>query len=460
MHSMNMKRAFSSFLCVVLAVSAPLAPAMATQLPFTVSLNREIAAVSAAGGGRVTVPAGRYESGLIELRSNVELHLPVGCEIVGSEDFDAYPLMPGGPTPSQKDVNGWTALVFASGATNIALTGFGTIDGRGGAQKAKSRFGGKGYDTDGRARNILFVSCRGVTVRDVTLRSPAMWNQHYFDCEDVLIEGVRVFARVNYNNDGLDIDSCRRVTVRNCAIDSSDDAIVFKTTSRAPCEDILVENCMLSSQATALKFGTESVGSFRRFRIRNLTIRPSAVPTPWTHPGFVTNGIAAVEVSTVDGGDVEDVDIDGIDAVGCASAIFLRVGNRGRPMRLGEKGLPPGFMRRVRIANVKARGIGNLGSSVSTFEEGRISGVRLENISIETVGGIRDGDYLGEAKFKDKVSGFPSPLHLGKLPAKGLFQRNAKDVEVVGFAFSSQFPDVRPERMVSEGLNGPKGPAY
>ena len=59
---------------------------------------------------------------------------------------------------------------------------------------------------------------------------------------------------------------------------------------------------------------------------------------------------------------------------------------------LGEKGLPPGFMRRVRIANVKARGIGNLGSSVSTFEEGRISGVRLENISIETVGGIRDGD--------------------------------------------------------------------
>lgn len=73
-------------------------------LPFTVELNRRIAEVSAAGGGRVTVPAGRHESGLIELKSNVELHLPVGCVIVGSTKFEDYPLMPGSATPSQKDV--------------------------------------------------------------------------------------------------------------------------------------------------------------------------------------------------------------------------------------------------------------------------------------------------------------------------------------------------------------------
>jgi len=155
----------------------------------------------------------------------------------------------------------------------------------------------------------------------------------------------------------------------------------------------------------------------------------------------------------VDGGDVEDIDIDGIDAVGCASAIFLRVGNRARPMRPGEKGLPPGFMRRVRVANFRGRDIGNLGSSVSTFEEGRITGVTLENIAIETAGGIAEGGYKTLAKFKDKIAGFPSPLHLGKLPAKGLFLRNAKDVTVKNFTFASRLPDVRPERLVSEGLN-------
>lgn len=420
---------------------------------FTVALNQEIAALSAKGGGRVTVPPGRHESGLIELKSNVELHLALGCEIVGSSSFDDYPLMRGGPTRSQKDVNGWTALVFASGATNIAVTGFGAIDGRGDCQRANGRFGGKGFDTDGRARNILFVSCRGVTVRDITLRNPAMWTQHYFDCEDVVIENVRVFARVNYNNDGLDLDSCRRVVVRNCTIESADDAIVFKATSTNPCEDVEVENCSLSSQATAIKFGTESVGSFRRFKIRNVKIRPSPIPMSWAHPVGMTNGIAAVEISTVDGGDVEDIDIDGVDAVGCASTLFLRVGNRSRPVPPHEKGLPPGFMRNVRIANVRAREIGNLGSSVSTFEEGRIKGVSLENISIETVGGINEGEYRSEAKFRDKVPGFPSPLLFGILPAKGLFQRNAKDVSVKNFSFTSKSSDVRPEYCISQGLN-------
>ena len=437
---------------ILSVVAAAFAAVVWAQEPETARWQAAIDAANARGGGVVNVPAGRHLVGQLELKSNVELHLEDGCELVGTGVFADYPLKPGTATPSQKDVNGWCALLFAANATNIAVTGRGTVDGRGDLQPARTRFPEKVHDLDGRARNILFASCRGVTVRDVTLRNPAMWNQHYFDCEDVTIENVRVFARVNYNNDGLDIDSCRRVTVRGCDIDSTDDAIVFKTTSPHPCEDVLVENCRLSSQATALKFGTESLGDFRRFRIRNLTVRPSAIPTPWTHPGFVTNGIAAVEVSTVDGGDVEDIDIDGVDAVGCASAVFLRVGNRARPMRPGGKGLPPGFMRRVRVANVKAREIGNLGSSVSTFEEGRITGVTLENIDIETVGGIAEGDYRTLETFRDKIATFPSPLHLGKLPAKGIFQRNAKDVTLKGFRFSSLAPDVRPERLVSEGL--------
>ena len=37
--------------------------------------NDEIARISAAGGGRVTVPAGAWETGPTHLRSNVELHL-------------------------------------------------------------------------------------------------------------------------------------------------------------------------------------------------------------------------------------------------------------------------------------------------------------------------------------------------------------------------------------------------
>ena len=417
---------------------------------FAARLNAEIARVSAAGGGRVTVPAGVHETGTIVLRSNVELHLEKGAVLLGSTHFADYPLFRTLRTPSQKDVNGWTALIYAAGETNIAVTGQGTVDVRGDRQPARVRLATPTHDLDGRARAILFASCRGVTVRDVFLKNPAMWTQHYFDCEDVRIENVRVFARVNYNNDAIDIDSCRRVVIRDCALDSEDDGIVFKNTTEKPCEDILVENCRISTQATAIKFGTESLCGFRRVKVRNIVIRPSAVETPFLHPCAMPKGISAVEVSTVDGAEVEDIDIDGIDAEGVGCAVFLRVGNRARPPYRGLPGRPAGHMRRVRIANVVSRGTGNLGASVTAFEKGRMEDIVLDNVRIEAVGGIQAGDFRPLEQFVDPVRAFPGPHAFGILPSKGLFLRNAGNVRVEGFAFTSQKPDVRPVRLTRD----------
>lgn len=370
------------------------------------------------------------------LKSNVELHLEKEAVLRGSTRFEDYPLFHTWQTRSQKDVNGWTALIYAAGATNIAVTGRGTIDVRGDHQPARVRVATEVHDLDGRARAILFASCRGVTVKGVFLKNPAMWTQHYFDCEDLRIENVRVFARVNYNNDAIDIDSCRRVVIRDCTLDSEDDGIVFKNTTEKPCEDILVENCRISSQATAIKFGTESLCGFRRVKVRGITVRPSEVETPFLHPCAMPKGISAVEVSTVDGADVED--IDGIDATGVGCAIFLRVGNRARPPYDGLPGRPAGHMRRVRIANVISRDTGNFCASVTAFEPGRMEDIVLENIRIEAVGGIAEGGFRPLEMFRDPVASFPGPHCFGLLPSRALFLRNAGNVRVVDFDFQSR----------------------
>ena len=407
---------------------------------FSADLNRRIRSLSAIGGGRIVIPSGRHVSGTIELKSNVELHLEDGAEIVGSDNPADYPLFMSAGTPSQKDVRGWTALVYAENATNIALTGHGTIDGRGSLQQARTE-PRDDYDLNGRARNILFASCRGVTVKDVFLKNPGMWNQHYFDCEDVLVEGVRVFARCNHNNDGLDIDSCRRVMVRNCTIDSADDAIVLKSTSPKPCEDITVESCQLSSQATAFKCGTESLGGFRRIHVRDLKIAPSSVMTDYCHPLHYTNGFSAVEISTVDGGVVEDVDVRGVEVSGVRNPFYIRVGNRARPLRPGEKGLPPGCLRNVRIADFKGKGIGNFCASVTAFEPDRMEGVILEDISYEIAGGVASDAWTDV--FNDDPAGYPSAHRTKDVPAYGLFTRNAGNIRVSNFKVEVLAPDTR-----------------
>lgn len=411
----------------------------------TSELQARIDEAARAGGGAVVLTPGRYVTGQLELKSNVTLSLEPGAVLIGSGRIEDFPLKCACRIPSQKDVNGWCALLYAAGATNVAVVGAGLIDGNG--EISLARKGLEVHDLNGRPRNILFDSCRGVTVRGVTLRSPGMWNQHYFNCENVTIEDVKIFARAAHNNDGLDIDGCRRVTVRDCQIDSADDAIVLKSTGHADCEDVLVENCRLSSQATAFKIGTESVGNFRRIRVRHLSVAPSAIQSAFVHPLSYTNGISAIELATVDGGTIEDVDIEDVNACGSACAFYLRVGRRLRPVRRGEEWPRPGCMRNVRIARLTATGLGNLGASVSAFESGRMTGVVLEDVVLKASGGVSQKFDGGRESYAPAWDGYPSPTTSCQSPAKGLFTFNVPDVSVRNFCVQTELPDVRPERI-------------
>jgi polygalacturonase len=56
----------------------------------THALQKAIDACHRTGGGRVLLPAGRYLSGTIFLKSNVELYLQNGAVLLGSPDAEDY----------------------------------------------------------------------------------------------------------------------------------------------------------------------------------------------------------------------------------------------------------------------------------------------------------------------------------------------------------------------------------
>ena len=65
-------------------------------------------------GGRVVIPAGRFLSGFLQLKSNVELYLEQGAALVSalSDEEEKY-------------------FLFACHGENITISGNGTIDGQG-----------------------------------------------------------------------------------------------------------------------------------------------------------------------------------------------------------------------------------------------------------------------------------------------------------------------------------------
>jgi len=392
----------------------------------TNAIQAAVDACAKAGGGTVLLAGGTFLSGTIDLRDHVALCVEPGAVLLAStnqEDFTSR------------------SLIHAENAQNIAVFGRGVIDGHGDVSTEFPKV---------RSHPIHFIECKNIQVKDVTFRNSTTWIQHYFKCDDLVVDGVTVDSRINpviegprhlpgapgRNEDGLNLNSCRKVRVSNCNIFSDDDGIVLKSTSERPCQDVTITNCVVSSNASAIKFGTESGGGFQNVTVSNCTIHDTR------------NAGIALEI--VDGGTMDRVTISNIvmDNVKGA-AIFLRLGNRGRPYRGENPGM--GSMRNIIISNVQATRIGDwieppgkrtVGCSITGLPGFPVENVTLQNIRIQFKGGGTLEDAARE--IPERPDAYPSCRMFGTLPAYGFFVRHAKNIVFRNIDLSFEHDDHRP----------------
>ena len=238
----------------------------------TTAIQQAIAACAKKGGGKVVVPAGRFLSGTIVLKDNITFQLDRDALVLGSTNVNDYQNMDPFTDGLGVDV-GW-ALLVAVDARNITIQGEGTIDGQGAKLKAEQILTDTRPESQrwGRRPFLLrVVRCEGVQVQGITLNYSAAWTSHYFHCRNVRIEKVKIVSHGVAHNDGIDIDGCQDVHIKDCDIVSGDDALCFKTTSsKMACSDIVVSGMRLKSGHGAIKMGTESMAPFERIRISQI----------------------------------------------------------------------------------------------------------------------------------------------------------------------------------------------
>ncbi|MEX1240759.1 MAG: glycosyl hydrolase family 28 protein [Cyclobacteriaceae bacterium] len=407
----------------------------------TVSINKAIQTCHAAGGGRVVIPRGTFKSGTITMLDNVHLYFEHGATLLGSEDYRDFPAQKLADYRFMRDERGLYSLIYAEGASNIAITGHGTIDGNGEHQVRDPLNLGNGADR--RSKNLLFISCRNIRVEGITFLASATWNQHYLNCEDVIIDRVTVYNHVNRNNDAVDIDGSRRVVISNSIFDTDDDGITLKSTGSAPTEDVSISNCIVSSFCNAIKAGTESYGGFRNISISNCVIKPSRSKSK---PFFDVPriGITGISLEIVDGGVMEGVTISNVSIEGTSCPLYIRLGNRARKYTEGADIQDPGTLRNVMISNLTAYNTGNFTSSITGIPGHYVENISLSNVQFHNTGGLKTGDYLASfADVKEEEKSYPQPTVWGNLPASGLFIRHARNIQVNGLVLSSAKPDPR-----------------
>ena len=217
----------------------------------TAAIQAAIDAANRDRGGIVLVPAGDFLCGTVQLKSNVTLHLSAQGRILGSGKIQDYSAGKGVP-PS----NGNFALFYAADAENVTIEGRGTIDGQGvtfynGVGDGSGPGGRQGPRNVERPHLLIFSKCKNVLLRDAFFTSSAYHCCRILQCQYVHIDGIRIYNRVNKNNDGFHFNSSQYVNIANCNISCQDDACALFGSNKF----VTVTNCSFSTRWSIFRFG-------------------------------------------------------------------------------------------------------------------------------------------------------------------------------------------------------------
>lgn len=413
----------------------------------TTAIQKAIDDCREQGGGKVVFPAGTWLSGTIVLKDQVTLQLNKDARLLGSTNISDYQNMDPFTDGLGIDV-GW-ALLVAVDAKNIGIEGEGAIDGQGAKLKAQQ------IETDLRPESqrwgrrpflVRIVRCENVTVKGITLNYAAAWTSHYFQSKQVRIENVKIVSHGVAHNDGIDIDGCQDVRIKDCDIFSGDDALCFKTTSsKMACSNIVVTGMRLKTNQGAIKMGTESMAPFE-----NITISDCYI--------YDTNN-GGIKLLTVDGAHLRNVQISNINMVNVRTPILIRLGSRLSVFRKGkDTQQPTGTLENVVIKNVKAQAAANAqlkppsGILITGVPGHYITNLTLENIEINLAGGGTVEN--ARQQVPEAVDQYPEVKTFGPLvPAYGVWARHVTGLKLVNITLHLDSNDRRPAFICEDGKN-------
>jgi polygalacturonase len=345
------------------------------------AIQKAIDACAVSGGGTVVCPAGNYLSGTMELKSHVELHLMSGSVLTSCLDPQYFHL-PADSTGSGE----MFALIAASHAEDIVLSGEGSIDGCCMSfMHDDQENGGNGEEhltlddlRRFRPKLLRFEDVRNATIKDATFKNSAFWTIHLAACEDCRITNIRVDNPLRAcNTDAIDIDCCKDIIVSGCLLKTGDDGVCVKSTAAlakryGACERVNVCDCIVHSTSAALKIGTETFGDIRDILFSNCQVHGSS---------------HALAVYSRDGGNVENIRFSNImgnakrhgnaprhkhgwEWWGKGDAIFVSAVKRGEGFR------EPGAMRNICFEGV------SIDCEASAYISAGSEGAVVEDVSI------------------------------------------------------------------------------
>lgn len=380
------------------------------------------------GGGRVVIPLGTFLTGAIYLKSNVDLHLTDSAKISFTTDPAQYPIV--FTRWEGMELMNYSALIYAYGENNIAITGNGTLDGNGNwdtwwawnrgrpSKQTKARdslhvLNHKQTDPktrifgDGSFLRPNFIqpyNCKNILISGVTIINSPMWNVNPVLCENITVENVKIISH-GPNTDGIDPESCKNVLIRSCYFDTGDDCIAIKSGRdedgrriAKPAENHIIEGCEMKDGHGGVVIGSEISGGAKNIYAVNCIMNSPNL-----------DRILRLKTSSSRGGIIQNVFMKDIkvgayrESMVTCNMFYENPGNF----------IP--VIRNIWVENVDVEKGGKFGIYIHAYKESPVENLKLINCNIRGVKTPMQIDYvkgleLTNVMINDKPAELPADV--------------------------------------------------
>ena len=424
-------------------------------------------------GGTVLVPAGAFVIGTVEMKSNVTLHIAAQGKLVGSADGKEYHAVDAIPLTGDSTLNdGNVGLIFAVEAENFTIEGPGMIDGQGAQFRSPERGvpppSGRGGNN--RPYHLLFHRCKNFSVRDIFLWQSAYHSIRIIQSSYMKLEGIRIYNRVNHNNDGFHFISAQHVRISDCTIECQDDACALF----GSCKFVTVTNCSFSTRWSVFRFGG---GEAENISVSNCLIYETFGCPIKLHCGPKSR--------------FENMSFSNLVMHKVTGPIAIGVGAHGRrrpPQTTAQAGTAPaeapptpeppvqpgtaGTVRNISFNDIRATVIvpfqhpdvpfpttynpGEIKSCIglNNTGEGVLEHISFDNVHVTFAG----GGTAEDAALRDVPRVVGEYYEAGVFPAYGLYARNVRALTLNNVRFEVSSPELRPamvfDHVEDAGING------
>lgn len=370
----------------------------------TSAINAAIDDCFAQGGGAVLIPKGVWHSGGIKLKSQINLFLAEGSEIVFSTDVKDY--LPVVLTRFQGiEFYNFSPLIYTENSQNIAITGKGKLIGNGerrtdwdgggefgSAREKLHAMAQKGTPTAERIFGetipglrpsfVQFMNCQDILLDGFTIENGPIWTIHPVYSENFTVRNLNINTWSG-NTDGIVVDSTKNVVIEDTFFSTGDDAIAIKSgldedgwRVNRPSENIRIENITVKKGNSGVSIGSEMSGGVKNVEVRNSVF-------DGTRHGF------RIKSTKTRGGYIEDVHVDNITMENVASDILTIDFQYDSALQsMVAKDKEP-TLKNIFITNIRGSGRGN-GSpdaviNIDGLSDSNMDNVRFENISFTSL---------------------------------------------------------------------------